>query len=375
MTALLILFMFVAFVGIDFLMRTSLRRMREKRERRAREAVLKTSIRLDFTHEAKSLKRVQVPNPKARILAVDDEAVVLDSFRRILVLEGYSVDTVEHGPEALGLIQRNDYDFLFTDLKMPDMDGLDVVKAAKHLRPDVDVVVITGYGSIETAVQTLQQGACEYVQKPFTADELAEFVRKLLIKREARIEAQGRPSVRVVAPEMAEVVSASEFCVPGGAFLSTGHAWVRIEPDGQVRVGIDDFMRKALGTVKAVVLPGRGTTVKQGDTLFTLKGPTGEVHVAAPLSGRIEHDNAGLLTDPGELMHSPYDRGWVCLMTPSALAAELPALKIGQPVIDWYQEEIMRLRSTGGPQAAGTDNLDWTAFEQQFLGAGDHAHA
>lgn len=375
MTALLILFMFVAFVGIDFLVRTSLRRMREKRERQAREAVLKTSIHLDFTHEAKSLKRVEVPNPRARILAVDDEAVVLDSFRRILVLEGYSVDTVEHGPEALGLIQRNDYDFLFTDLKMPDMDGVEVVKSAKHLRPDMDVVVITGYGSIETAVQTLQQGACEYVQKPFTADELAEFARRLLIKRETRLETQRRPNVRMVAPEMAEVVSASEFCVPGGAFLSAGHAWVRIEPEGQVRVGIDDFVRKALGTVKGVALPERGKMVKQGEPLFSLKGATGVVHVAAPLSGRIEHDNAGLLTDPSELMHSPYDRGWVCLMTPSDLAAELPALKIGQPVIDWYQEEIMRLRSTDGAQVTGAGSLDWSAFERQFLGANDHAHA
>src|SRR5664279_1748120 len=94
MTAILILFMFVAFVGMDFLVRTTLRRRREHRERQAREAVLNTSIKLDFTHEAKSLKRVEVPNPKARILAVDDEAVVLDSFRRILVLEGFSVDTV-----------------------------------------------------------------------------------------------------------------------------------------------------------------------------------------------------------------------------------------------------------------------------------------
>jgi len=66
---------------------------------------------------------------------------------------------------------------------MPDMDGVDVVKGVKHLRPDVDVVVITGYGSIETAVQTLQQGACEYVQKPFTADELGDFAKKLVIKR------------------------------------------------------------------------------------------------------------------------------------------------------------------------------------------------
>lgn len=378
MTALLILFMFVAFVGIDFLVRTSLRKMRETRERQAREAVLNTALHLDFTHEAKSLKRVEVANPKARILAVDDEAVVLDSFRRILVLEGFSVDTVEHGPEALGLIQRNDYDFLFTDLKMPDMDGVEVVKAAKHFRPDVDVVVITGYGSIETAVQTLQHGACEYVQKPFTADELAEFAKKLLIKRQARIEAQRRPNVRVVAPEMAEVVSASDYCLPGGAFLSSGHAWVRIEPEGQVRVGMDDFVRKALGTVKSVALPERGKTVRQGETLFTLKGTAGEVHVAAPLSGRIEHDNAGLLADPGELMRSPYDRGWVCLMAPTDLAAELPALKIGQPAIAWYQDEITRLRSAAeSPQVtgAGTGVIDWSVFEQQFLGKGDHAHA
>jgi len=372
MTAVLILFMFVAFVGIDFLVRTNLRRSQEKRERQAREAVLNTSIRLDFTHEAKSLKRVEVPNPKARILAVDDEAVVLDSFRRILVLEGYSVDTVEHGPEALGLVQRNDYDFVFTDLKMPDMDGVEVVKSVKHLRPDVDVVVITGYGSIETAVQTLQHGACEYVQKPFTADELGEFAKKILIKREARMEAARRPNVRVVSPEMAEVVPASEFCVPGGAFLSTGHAWVRIEPEGQVRIGIDDFISKALGTVNEVILPERGKVVRQGEPLFTLKGDAGVVHVAAPLSGRVEHDNHGLKSDPIELLHSPYDRGWVCLMTPSDLATELTSLKIGKPVIDWYQEEILRLRIPTGPQATGS--LDWAAFEQHFLGADDPAH-
>ena len=373
MTALLILLMFLVFAGIDLLVRTSLRRLREKRERLAREEVLKTSIRLDFTHEAKSLKRVAVPNPKARILAVDDEAVVLDSFRRILVLEGYSVDTVETGPEALGLVQRNDYDFVFTDLKMPDMDGVEVVKAVRHLRPDVDVVVITGYGSIETAVQTLQHGACEYVQKPFTADELAEFARKLLIKRQARIDAQRQPSVRVVSPEMAEVMPANEYCVPGGAFISPGHAWVRIEPEGQVRVGIDDFIRKALGSVVEVTLPERGKSVRAGDPLVTLKGSSGLVHLAAPISGRVVHDNAGLRATPEALVESPYDRGWLCLIEPSDLAGELSALRIGEPVVAWYQEEISRLRTTQA-QAAGAGPLDWTNFEQAFLAQGQHAH-
>ncbi len=372
MTALLILLMFVAFVGIDLAVRTTLRRLREKRERLAREEVLKTSIRLDFTHEAKSLKRVEVPDPKARILAVDDEAVVLDSFRRILVLEGFSVDTVETGPEALGLVQRRDYDFVFTDLKMPDMDGVEVVKAVKHLRPDVDVVVITGYGSIDTAVQTLQHGACEYVQKPFTADELGEFARKLLIKRAARLEAQRQPTVRVVAPEMAEVMPASEYCLPGGAFLSQGHAWARIEPEGQVRVGLDDFARKALGEVVAVELPPKGTAVRAGESLVTLTGSAGTAHLASPLSGRVAHGNEALRHAPGTVVESPYDRGWLCLVEPSDLAGELPSLRIGQPAVTWYQEEISRYRKV---QAAEAKPLDWASFEQAFLHQAEAVHA
>jgi glycine cleavage system H protein len=140
-----------------------------------------------------------------------------------------------------------------------------------------------------------------------------------------------------------------------------------------VRIGMDDFVRKALGTVQDVSLPTRGKTYQKGEPLFTLKGQAGTIHLAAPLSGRIEHDNAGLQSDPGELIHSPYDRGWVCLMTPSNLAGELDSLKIGQPVITWYQEEIARLRRESGPQATGT--LDWSAFEQQFLGAKDQVLA
>jgi CheY-like chemotaxis protein len=370
MTALLILLMFVAFAGIDYLVRESARRHRVKRERQAREAVLDLALRLDFTDEAKSLKRVEVSHPKARILAVDDEPVVLDSFRRILVLEGYNVDTVETGPEALGLVQRNDYDFVFTDLKMPEMSGVEVVKAVKHLRPDADVVVITGYGTIETAVETLQFGASEYVQKPFTADELAEFARKLLIKREARLEAQRQPTVRIVSPSTAESVPDNEFCVPGGAFIAPGHTWVRIEPNGQIRIGIDDFARKALGPINEVLAPSFGRTIQRGETLFTLKHGSEFVHFAAPLSGRVTLENNSLQSDAAAVGTSPYDRGWICMIQPSDLTRELPSLRIGKPVVAWYQEEIKRLRETQaaqGSQTPGTRSLDMATFEQQFL--------
>ena len=367
MTALFVVFLVVALVVVDVLVRVISRRWSEARARREREALLQTSLRLDFTHEAKSLKRVDVPNARARILAVDDESIVLDSFRKILTLEGYSIDTVESGPEALGLVQRRDYDFVFTDLKMPDMDGIEVVKAVKHLRPDVDVVVITGYGTIESAVDTMQYGAVDYVQKPFTEDELLRFVKELVIKREARLEAQRRPTVRVVPPPVANGAADAEYCVPGGFFLAEGHTWIRIEPDGQAVVGIDDFARKALRSVDALDLPSLGQALQRGHPLFAARNGGHVVRFASPLSGRVTRFNESLQSDPGALIRSPYDQGWVCCLEPSDLAAELPTLRIGQQAVAWYQEEIARFRAAHAQNEEGTADSAWRSFEAGFL--------
>jgi CheY-like chemotaxis protein len=364
MTALLVVLMFVGFAVLDIVVRAVRERLTLARVRDERQQVLQTSLRLDFTHEAPSLKRVEVPSPRARILAVDDEPVVLDSFRKILVLSGLSVDTVESGPEALGLIQRRDYDFVFTDLKMPGMDGVEVVKAVRHLRPDIDVAVITGYGTIETAVETMQHGAVDYVQKPFTEDELSDFAHRLLIKREARLEAQRLPVVRIVAASAAPTTRPHEYCVPGGAFLSEGHAWARIEPDGHVRAGLDDFVRKTLGSVDGVELPLRGETAKRGEPLFALRRGARCVHLVAPLSGRVVQINEAIVRDPSRAVESPYDAGWICLLQPSDLAGELKDLRIGQAAVAWLQEEIMRWRASTGAVGA---TEDWLAFEEQFL--------
>jgi len=367
MTVLIVVLIFAGFMALDVLVRVTARRLDERRARREREAALDTALRLDFTHEARSLKRVEVPKAKARILAVDDEPVILDALRKVLAIDGFSVDTVESGPEALGLVQRNDYDFVFTDLKMPGMDGVEVVKGVKHLRPDVDVAVITGYATIESAVETMRDGAVDYVQKPFTAAELTAFARQLLLKRQARLDAQRLPQVRVVAPALAEAVRADEFCVPGGAFLSDGHAWARIETTGQVRAGIDDFARKALGAIERVDLPAKGATVKRGDWMCAVQRGATLVRFLAPLSGRVTEINTELLKHPDWLVRSPYDGGWVCLLEPADLAGELGALRIGKPVIDWYQAEIVRLRQVGGPAEHGAPQVDWGTLQTEFF--------
>jgi len=368
MTALLMILLVVVFVVADVVVRSVSKRMETGRERREREAVLKSAVQLSFAAEAKSLARAEVPNARARILAVDDEHVILDSFRKILVLAGFSVDTVDNGREALTMLRERDYDFLFTDLKMPEMDGVEVVKAAKHLRPDMDVVVITGYGTIETTVETMQFGACDYVQKPFTEEELVSIVNRLLIKRQARLEAQRKPTVRVVAPAVADVVAAGEYCVPGGAFVYPGHTWARIDPGGQVWTGLDDFARKALQAVDRVELPAVGTRVKRGEPLFTVHRGAESVQLLAPVSGEVTQTNADLKGQPQLMVQSPYARGWACLVRPSDLAAELDGLRIGRPVVAWYQEEISRSRKE--LETTGQTALKWADLGQRFFGPG-----
>ena len=194
----------------------------------------------------------------------------------------------------------------------------------------------------------MRDGAADYVQKPFTADELAAFARRLLLKRQTRLEAQRLPRVRVVAPALADTGAADEFCVPGGAFLSDGHAWARIEAGGQVRVGLDDFARKALGTIERVELPAKGTTVRRGEPLFTVhRGGRGPCSGAA--LGPRRRGQRGAARAPGLARAEPLRRRLGVPARGRRPRRRAAALRIGKPVVDWYQAEIARLRQVGGP--------------------------
>lgn len=343
MGILLLIIAVILFVLADLIIRTIVRKNTEKRKRKEREEALRVNLNLDYTHEAKTLKRVEVDNPKAKILAVDDEEVILDSFRKILVIDGYSVDTVETGQEALGLIQKRHYDFVFTDLKMPEMDGVDVCKSVKHLRPDIDVIIITGYASIETAVETMKFGAMDYVQKPFTEDELVEMVNKFLIKRTDRLHRQLKTKVNITHMTESEPLDTVEFSIPGGVFISPGHCWAALDPDGQVHVGIDDFARKIIGKVDALDLPNLGMEVKKGQLLFSVKQGTISIPFNAPLSGKVVQTNKALNDDLERLEINPYDQNWFCKIEASHLDEELKDLKIGQAAIEFYNEDIKQL--------------------------------
>jgi len=127
-------------------------------------------------------------NPKASILIVDDENVVRDSLGRWFEEEGYSVDTATSARDALLKLPSQHWDLALVDIKMPGMDGLDLQRKIHEVDPEIIVVIMTGYASVETAVQALKDGAYDYITKPFDPDDLAHVVQKALEHRRMKEE-------------------------------------------------------------------------------------------------------------------------------------------------------------------------------------------
>jgi DNA-binding NtrC family response regulator len=117
---------------------------------------------------------------KRRLLVVDDETVIREGLKRILEGEGFLVDSCSSGFHAIELMQQRVFDLIITDLKMPEMSGIEVLKSVRTLQPEVAVILITGYASVDTAVEAMKNGAADYISKPFTPDLLLEKVRNVL---------------------------------------------------------------------------------------------------------------------------------------------------------------------------------------------------
>jgi DNA-binding NtrC family response regulator len=124
---------------------------------------------------------------KAKILVVDDEAIIRDSLREWLNDAGYEVLTAENGAQALKTIEREEPRIVIADLVMPGMDGIELMKRAKEISPDIEVIITTAYGSIPTAITAIREGAYDYIQKPF-CPERTEILIEKLVERQRLIE-------------------------------------------------------------------------------------------------------------------------------------------------------------------------------------------
>ncbi|UCH79637.1 MAG: response regulator [Nitrospiraceae bacterium] len=120
---------------------------------------------------------------KGRILVLDDDPIVTLSCKRILGAEGYSISTVEKGEEALNKLAKEDFDLLISDVRLPDINGMEVLKESRIVKPKTDVVIITGYPTLEDAKESTRLGASEYIEKPFTPDFMLNVAKKVFDTR------------------------------------------------------------------------------------------------------------------------------------------------------------------------------------------------
>jgi len=119
----------------------------------------------------------------AHLLVVDDDPVTLDLLKEVLSKEGYQVSTALSGEEAIARAMDYLFDIIITDVRMGDKDGMDVLRFFKKHAPDTTVIMITAFGSIETAIEAIREGAYDYISKPFKLDEIKITIQRAMEQR------------------------------------------------------------------------------------------------------------------------------------------------------------------------------------------------
>ena len=128
---------------------------------------------------------------KSNILVVDDEPVARQSLSEILRLEGYAVNSVPNGQAAVEYVRTHPIELIVVDLRMPGMDGLEVIQVVNQISPETEVILLTAFGTTESAIQALRLRVHDYLLKPAPPSQVVNSVKKGLARREARLKARG----------------------------------------------------------------------------------------------------------------------------------------------------------------------------------------
>ena len=149
-------------------------------------------------------------NPLKRVLVVDDEPLIVSLLSTILREKGWDVTEVRSGTEGIDLLDRARFDVILTDLVMPVDSGIDLLRAAKEIHPDVEVILMTGYANADTAIEAMRNGAFHYIMKPFKTEEVVHLLEKAYSQRQLQRENQFLKSEIRAAHHVQSVVGDSK---------------------------------------------------------------------------------------------------------------------------------------------------------------------
>jgi ATP-dependent Lon protease len=135
--------------------------------------------------------RVLKMSGQHKILVVDDEKITRQNLEHVFKKDGYLVNTASNGSEALNILEKSAFDVVVTDLKMGKVDGLAVLEKAKNVNPSTEVIIITGYATVSTAIEAMEKGSYHYLTKPLKLNEIRSSIQKALYKKKVRLEPKG----------------------------------------------------------------------------------------------------------------------------------------------------------------------------------------
>jgi CheY-like chemotaxis protein len=221
-----------------------------------------------------------------RILVLDDDPVVGLSCKRILGAEGFVVNTVMKGEEALKRLANEEIDLLISDIRLPDIYGIEVLGEAKIVQPKTDVVMITGYPTLEDAKEAIRLGAFEYLEKPFTPEFMLNVARKVFDKR-------GWILRKAFIDQFKQYITPASELDDKTIYYKDG-TWARPLKDGRWEVGFDVRQWYLSGQLLYIDMIEQPDTVSGGPFARLLLGEGKIVELKAPISGDVKEVNRGV---------------------------------------------------------------------------------
>jgi len=254
------------------------------------------------------------------VLVVDDEQIVLDSVKKHLRKEALKVHTALTVDDALKIMDETKINIVLTDLMMPEIDGLEFMALVKKRDRCIPMIMITGYATINTALQATQLGAFDYIAKPFTKKELLGVVNRAadLVRTgsDKKCREKSRPGEDDDAPANDERFKTLD-----------DHSWMMMQSDDTVLLGVKRTFLHTVGKIESVHLPSKGDQIRQGGAFLQVISADMQSHsLMAPLSGTVVDVNSKVLDNPDLSLQDPYGEGWLIRLKPSKFNYEIKML-------------------------------------------------
>ncbi|MFC2161673.1 response regulator [Acidobacteriota bacterium] len=259
---------------------------------------------------------------KYDLLVVEDEPVVLSAIRKIVGSEQLSMDEALNGEIALSKLQRNSYKLIISDLMLPRISGLDLIQAIKKDKPCVPIVVITGYATLEKALQSFKMGSFDFIPKPFDTEIFLAVISRGL--NHSKMMQEKGPDKRnfVPIPDTSKTVF-DEDVVHCLGF----HSMAKLQKNGTALIRVGETFPNMMDHLSKLEIFVSNKVLVQGKCCAQFFTEDGRINMFwAPLSGKIESYNERLEKNIQLINTDPYDEGWIFRITPSNLKEELKNL-------------------------------------------------